>query len=75
MVYAFTWAVTVLVRHSKTKVGEKDTEEVPVMRDVQQIAQQLNKQTVHQSTLNKAWMVQPMRWPKEMVQHEGKKVS
>ena len=47
LVYAFTWAVTVLVRHSKTKVVETDTEEVRVMRgvlrDVRQGALQLNK--------------------------------
>ena len=67
LAYTSVWATTVLVGHSK-KIVVTDTEEVQVMRDVlrdeRQIAQQLNKQAVHQYKLNKPSMSLPMRWAK-----------
>ena len=79
MAYASSWAATELVGVHSKYIVETGTEEVLAMSDVwqdaRQTAQQLYKQAVYESKLNKSRMAQPMRWVKELLQHRVKEMS
>ena len=76
LVYAFTWAVTVLVRHSKTKVMETDTVDVPVMRGVSRDVLWVEMMTKYESRmwprLLKKWQRPEMKF---WMKYESKKWS